>query len=111
MMQPYKEIPADELDESIMLTKLLNNRIRLQLIYLLEQHEYNVTELSKILDIEQTNLSHQLSLLKTHQIISQRREGKLMYYRIDDPHIIETMTALLQHAKHVAHGKTCDGKI
>ncbi|MHC9532030.1 ArsR/SmtB family transcription factor [Dellaglioa sp. BT-FLS60] len=104
-MRPYEQIPENELKEAITLTKLLNHRIRLQLIYLLEQHEYNVSELVEILGIEQTNLSHQLSLLKEHQIISQRRDGKQIFYQIDDPHIIETMTSLLQHAKHVMNGK------
>lgn len=50
-----------------------------------------VNDLSKILNINQTTLSHQLKTLKDQEMVEYRREGKILIYRIKSQHINEMM--------------------
>ncbi|PWG00447.1 ArsR/SmtB family transcription factor [Levilactobacillus bambusae] len=99
-----------KLDEAVKIAKLLGNKTRIQILYLLEQQQFNVTELQEILHVEQSSLSHQLKELRDYQLISQQRVGKSVYYQLTDPHILATMDAILAHTDHVLQGRAHDGQ-
>jgi len=93
-----------KVDEAVKIARLFGNKTRIQILYLLKQRQFNVTELQKILQIEQSSLSHQLKELRDYQLISQKRVGKLIYYQLTDPHTISTMDSILDHTDHVLIG-------
>lgn len=105
-----KLIHPAKLDEATKIAKLLGNKTRMQILYLLEQNKFNVTELQEILKIEQSSLSHQLRELRDYQLINQVKIGKSIYYELMDPHILNTMKSILDHTEHVLTGRDHGGK-
>jgi len=69
--------------------KVLSEPIRLKLIIALEEGERNVTELVEATGNTQTNVSRQLQVLAEAGILSRRKAGVSVFYRIADPAIFD----------------------
>lgn len=67
----------------------LANPKRLEIIDKLRTRELSVTELSTALEISQSNLSQHLALMRQRGILSTRREGLNVYYRLSNPKITQ----------------------
>ena len=74
--------------------KVLANPDRLLLMCQLAQGEYCVSELEAMLQIGQPTLSQQLGVLRDEALVSTRREGKQIFYKIDSQEAIAIMTVL-----------------
>src|SRR5512139_2953448 len=67
--------------------KSLSDPTRLRIISLLAEREFCVTDLAAALEIEQSTLSHQLRDMRAQRLVTFRREGRHVFYRLDDPHV------------------------
>jgi DNA-binding transcriptional ArsR family regulator len=74
--------------------KLLANENRLLLLCQLSQGEMCVSELEEQLEIHQPTLSQQLGLLRAEGVVTTRRQGKNIYYRIADPAMLDIVAVL-----------------
>jgi DNA-binding transcriptional ArsR family regulator len=74
--------------------KVLANEDRLLLLCQLSQGEACVGELEEALGIRQPTLSQQLGVLRNEGVVSTRREGKQIHYRVDDPAVMEILKVL-----------------
>jgi ArsR family transcriptional regulator, lead/cadmium/zinc/bismuth-responsive transcriptional repressor len=96
-------MPADEAVEQVAdVFALLGdaNRVRL-LVALLEGGEMCVCDLAAAAGMSESAASHALRWLRAHRIVSSpRRQGRMMYYRLDDAHVRMLLDIALTHAQH-----------
>ena len=92
------ESAALELAETF---RLLSDPGRLRLISaLLEADELCVCDLSDVTGLSQTACSHNLRLLRGQRLVRYRRQGRNIYYTLDDDHIRVLLAVALEHVTH-----------
>lgn len=79
------------------LFKVFGDSTRIKIICALFKSEMCVCDLSNLLNMSQSAISHQLRVLKTARLVKFRREGKVVYYALDDDHIKQIYDAGLSH--------------
>jgi len=77
--------------------KTLGDPTRLRIINTLLSGEMCVCDLSAVLDMNSSAISHQLRLLKDRHIVKLRKEGKIAYYSLDDEHVVALFSEGLKH--------------
>lgn len=80
--------------------KAFSDPTRLRIIDALLQRELCVHDLTVLLNMGQSAISHQLRSLRNMRIVKRRKEGKTVYYSLDDGHIEQIFIQTLQHIKH-----------
>lgn len=80
--------------------KVIGDETRVKIIYALSQKEMCVNDISDILDISQSAVSHQLKQLRLEGQVKTRREGKNIYYSLDDQHVVDILNQALKHIHH-----------
>lgn len=89
----------DKVQHAARLFKALGDETRLSILHLLAENEANVTTISERLNIEQSNVSHQLKTLKTNRLVQSRREGKSNIYFLDDHHVHGMLEQVIAHVE------------
>jgi ArsR family transcriptional regulator, lead/cadmium/zinc/bismuth-responsive transcriptional repressor len=83
------------------LFRAFSDTSRVRILSALVDQELNVTTLAALVGITDSAISHHLRGLRQMRLVQSRRDGKEVYYRIDDEHII----ALFQQGiKHIQDG-------
>jgi len=93
-------------DAACRLMKALSNPDRLLLLCQLAQGEMRVGELEERVGIVQPTLSQQLGVLREEGLVSTRRDGKAIYYRIDSPQALAVMTVMYEQFCETPKEKT-----
>jgi ArsR family transcriptional regulator len=93
-----REIPDDDtlisLAESF---KVFGDSTRIKIIFALERHEMCVSHLCELMKIGQSAVSHQLRILRAAKLVKTRRDGKNIYYSLDDEHVGGIIRLGLEH--------------
>ena len=90
-----------ELERTAELFKVLGDPTRMQILTALFTQELCVCDISDLLGMSQSAISHQLRLLRNSRLLKNRREGKSIYYSLDDTHVA---TIIAQGLEHIRHG-------
>ncbi|MGI6582140.1 MAG: ArsR/SmtB family transcription factor [Erysipelotrichaceae bacterium] len=69
------------------LFKLFGDSTRIKILYTLYEKELSVSEIAEELKMTISAVSHQLRILKQGKLVKFRREGKQIYYSLDDDHV------------------------
>ena len=93
-----KMIPDEELVCDIAeLFKVFGDSTRARIICALRISEMCVCDLSVILSMSQSAVSHQLRILKAARLVKNRRNGKVVYYSLNDEHIKDIFDIAFEH--------------
>ncbi|MGI8936905.1 MAG: ArsR/SmtB family transcription factor [Iamia sp.] len=91
-------------DEAIRLAdgfKLLGDPNRVRILFaLLEAGELCVCDLAAVAEVSETTVSHAMRLLRTAGIVRNRRDGRMIYYRLDDAHVRLLLDLSREHLAH-----------
>ena len=93
-----ESIPSDEtLYDLAEFFKVFGDSTRIKIICALFKSEMCVCDLAALLNVSQSAISHQLRTLKGARLVRFRREGKVVYYSLDDEHINHIFDEGLRH--------------
>ncbi len=77
--------------------KVFADSTRIKIIYALSKSELCVCDISEILNVSQSAVSHQLRMLKQMKLVKYRREGKSIFYSLSDEHIEDIFNKGMEH--------------
>ena len=81
------------------LFKLFGDETRLRILTCLLDGEMSVSSVATQLEMTQSAISHQLSTLRRSKLIRARREGKTVFYSLDDEHVEEILKCGIEHVR------------
>ena len=95
-----KDMPVeDELQDLADFFKVFGDLTRVKMLYVLFQSEMCVCDLAQVLQMTQSAISHQLRVLKQMKLVTNRREGKTVFYSLADSHIKTIMNQGMEHIR------------
>ena len=83
------------------LFKVFADSTRMKIICALEEKELCLGEIAYITNSTQSAISHQLRVLKQAKLVKYRKDGKVVYYSLDDDHVIEIVKKGREHIEEV----------
>jgi len=77
--------------------KAISDKTRLKILYTLSKEELCVCDLSAVVDMSISLVSHQLRILRDKKLVKYRKEGKSVYYSLDDDHVVQLIKMAYDH--------------
>ena len=84
---------------------IIGNETRCKILFALKENPLCVCDLANVLSMTKSSISHQLSKMKTAGVVKCERDGKQVFYSLDDNHILAVFDISMTHIKHKAKEK------
>ncbi|MBM6808167.1 ArsR/SmtB family transcription factor [Faecalicoccus pleomorphus] len=96
--EAQKKMPdASSIEQLADFYKVMGDTTRLKLLMALETGEFCASDLANVSQMTRSAVSHQLKTLKSNKLVKSRKEGKTVYYSLDDEHIHSVLKVALEH--------------
>ena len=96
-----KKMPKQSLFDNLAeFFKIIGDPTRTKILFALDQNEMCVCDIANVLGMTKSSISHQLATLKKSGIVKSRRDGKEVYYTLDDEHIKQVFEVGIEHIEH-----------
>lgn len=89
--------PEEDLLDLAELFKVFGDSTRIRILFVLIEAEVCVCDLAQALNMTQSAISHQLSILKRNKLVKSRREGKSVFYSLADDHVRTIVSQGMEH--------------
>lgn len=90
-------LPPQEFSDLADLFRAMGTESRAKILHALSMQELCVGDIATILGATDSAVSHQLRYLRSMRLVRNRREGKMIYYALDDDHVRQLFEAAMQH--------------
>ncbi|MCR5176015.1 MAG: metalloregulator ArsR/SmtB family transcription factor [Anaerovibrio sp.] len=97
----YHQLDDTKSQQLANIFKILGVPTRIKLLSLLISEEMCVCDIAEALNMEQSAISHQLRVLRDAHLVKFRREGKEVWYSLDDDHVVTLMSQGMEHIMHL----------
>ncbi len=84
--------------------KIIGDTTRMKILYALDKSEMCVCDIANLLSMSKSSISHQLGTLRRIGIVRCRKEGKEVYYMLDDDHVKKVIEIGIEHIEHKESG-------
>lgn len=81
------------------LFRAFSDTSRVRILSLILEREMNISTLSELVGVTESAVSHHMRGLRQMRLVTARRDGKEVFYRVDDPHIIALFQQGLRHVR------------
>ena len=95
-----KELQQEVMQELAEVFKMVGDATRIRILQTLLEGERNVGDLADVLEMSQSAVSHQLRVLRQNDLVKYRKEGKTVFYSLDDEHIRMVLEQGMTHLRH-----------
>lgn len=92
-----KELADEVVYDLAELFKTMGDPTRIKILYALKERELCVCDLSELLNMSSSAISHQLRVLRNNKLVKYRKEGRSVYYSLDDDHVMCLFGQGLEH--------------
>jgi DNA-binding transcriptional ArsR family regulator len=96
-MQTSRILPSQIVEALAETFRVLGDPTRVRIVDALAEGQLCVHEIADRVEISESAVSHQLRLMRTMRIVRGRREGRCVYYTLDDQHILSLFQQGLRH--------------
>lgn len=97
-------LPEGVLVDAANFFKVMGDGTRFRILYALDKEELCVCDLAQVLEMSVSAISHQLKRLRDSQLVKSRREGKNVFYSLDDEHVGMMLKGCVEHAREGRQG-------
>ena len=103
MINKHKiKMPSDEIIFDVAeLFKVFGDTTRMRIICALKENELCVGDIAEITNTTISAISHQLRILKQAKLVKYRKEGKTVYYSLDDDHVLQIFETGREHVEEI----------
>ena len=95
-----KELLMEFIQEMAEFFKIFGDGTRIRVLQTLMEGEKNVGDLAEVLEMSQSAVSHQLRVLRQNDLVKYRKEGKVVFYSLDDEHVENVLQQGMAHLRH-----------
>ncbi|MEI6856820.1 metalloregulator ArsR/SmtB family transcription factor [Psychrilyobacter sp.] len=88
------------LDQTVKFFKILGDGTRFKIITVLLEGEMCVCDIATTLNMTHSSISHQLKILRENRVLKNRKDGKIVYYFLNDGHVKNIILQGLEHHNH-----------
>jgi len=88
------------LEQTAKFFKILGDKTRFKIIAILLEGEMCVCDIATTLNMTHSSISHQLKILRENRVLKNRKDGKVVYYTLNDNHVKNIILQGLEHHDH-----------
>ena len=92
-------LSPEETADIVQFFKAMGDAGRMRILRALLESEMCVCDLAALLEVTESAISHQLRILRQLKLVANRREGPILYYRLNDGHVRQLIDVALEHIR------------
>ena len=94
------KIPTELIPRAASFFKVVGDETRMKILCELAVRELCVNDIAEAVEMTKSAVSHQLRMLKDESLVKARRDGKNIFYSLDDQHVVDLLDIAFTHIEH-----------